>query len=71
MLDCTGGLVVSPNADLIRVDRAIAMIEEMPPRSRQRMAALLDALKQQRVMMLGERALGQQFARRTASSAVG
>jgi phenylpyruvate tautomerase PptA (4-oxalocrotonate tautomerase family) len=34
MLGCTGGLVVSPNEDLTRVERAIARIEEMPPRSR-------------------------------------
>lgn len=63
MLDCTGGLVVSPNADLTRVERAIARIEEMPPNSRRRMESLLDALKQQRVMVLGERALGQRVTR--------
>ncbi len=66
MLDCTGGLVVSPNADLTRVERAIARIEEMPAASRRRMETLLDALKQQRVVMLGERALGQRVLRPTA-----
>jgi hypothetical protein len=66
MLDGTGGLVVSPNADLIRLERAIARIEEMPPTSRRRMASLLDALKQQRVVMLGERALSQRLTRQRA-----
>jgi hypothetical protein len=63
MLDSTGGLVVSPKADLIRVERAIAWSEKMPPTSRRRMEILLDALKQQRVTMLGERALFKRVTR--------
>jgi hypothetical protein len=66
MLDCRGGLVVSPNADVIRIERAIARIEEMRPALRRRMETLLDALKQQRNVMLGERALGQRVVRRRA-----
>lgn len=63
MLDCTGALVVSPNADLIRVERAIARIEEMPPSSRHRLQALLGALKEQRALILGECALALRVRR--------